>query len=255
MELRLLRLENRLLFDASAVAAIVAQGDAGNGGEGDAAHNADVAADSGEPVAENQTESSDTGEPSIVDAPADATDSGTHVLVVATDVESYEGLVSSAADNVIVVTYDPAAVTLNKIIDKIDVALDGKLADSIGFATHGADGTIALTQYVWATDDSVSTVPKLQQFWSNLGELVKDGGRIDLLGCYIANDGAALLYSIDSLLDLSGKDISVAASVDLTGNEPVGDWILEAGGVDAMLYFNYSELNQWTGSWMSRHSL
>ena len=83
-------------------------------------------------------------------------------------------------------------------------------------------------------------------FWREIGSLIQDQGRIDLLACNLAaGDHGELL--IAALQAACGRE--VAASVDETGNPASGgDWLLEVGQVDAAAcYFDVPALSRYQG--------
>ena len=172
------------------------------------------------------------------------------VLVVSSRVSDSATLSGAALDNVLVVNYDASTTSLARLAGQITTALNGQQADSLTFATHGSSGFFHLTENIFVTEETLVNSSSLQNFWLDMGSLMRDGGRVDLLGCDIASgaDGAALLYSLDALLDSASKNIFVSASIDGTGNGSSENWILEYGNVDASLYFDSAKLADWSGS-------
>ncbi len=226
MGLRLVKLEERLLFDASA-AAVVAQAVVDGQGEGDAAENHDVAPEAAEMEPVNLESQSEEQAPSV--------------LLISSEVEGADQLAASAAAGVIVVEYNAETDSLADIFQKISDALDGQMAATIGFATHGQSGLFHLTQEIYVSESSLDSNDGLQQFWRDVGSVVQEGGRVDLLGCNIANEGDGLLNHLDVLLG----DADIAASSDMTGNHIEANWVLESGNVDASFYLATAE---WQGS-------
>ena len=169
------------------------------------------------------------------------------VLVVSDSVNDSQTLVAAAASDVVVVTYDPLTTTLDGIVGAITTALHGGQADSISFATHGWSGVFNLTANVQVTEQTIQSDASLQSFWGEIGTLIRDGGSVDLLGCRVAAGGDTMLKAIDSLLDVNGKSISIAASLDDTGSASVGgNWILEyTQNVDVSGLFDASKLLAW----------
>lgn len=177
--------------------------------------------------------------------------SPTHLLIISTHVQDYQDLAKTANSNTIVVTYDPATVSLNDLSAKITSALGGRQADSIAFANDGGPDSFNLTDQYRVSLDTLTASQELQTFWENVSAMVKDGGRIDLLSCDLARDsqGVNLINDLDALATTSTHTITFAASTDMTANPAQGgNWMLEVGNVDvSTTYFN-SSLSSWTGA-------
>lgn len=232
MALRIIRLEQRLLFDASAAAVIA-----------DAA-NIDAAAEQQHVEATADSDGENTPEATL-DSPAIPTEDVT-ILVISSQVEHSQELAALAADDVSVVIYDAENDNLEEIYSKIQEILGNQKADTIGFATPGDRGLLHLTQDIYVTAEQIDSSPELQAFWQNIGSLLGEDGRVDLLGSDIAKDSTDMLEAISTL-----SDADVAASTDSTDN----NWILEAGDIDASLYFTDTDLAEWSGSLSSLHIL
>ncbi len=173
---------------------------------------------------------------------------GPQVLLISSSIEQADVLAEVTADGVITVIYDGSGDDPDTILDSITEVLDGEQASSIALATHdlGA-GKFHLTGEFTVSPSTLLATPELEHFWNGIGELIQEGGRIDLLTCDLASttDGTLL---ISLLKDITGRD--VAASDDLTGNAAYGgDWILETHNVDAAaLYFDADTLATFTGT-------
>jgi ELWxxDGT repeat protein len=170
------------------------------------------------------------------------------VLLVSSLIQDADSLVAAADSDVLVIKYDAANLSLSELLQEINQALDGVQAESIAIAAHDSgDGRIALTQMDTITLAEAAADANVQQFWSGLGDLLTEDGRIDLLSCnLVANaEGQTLLSRLESL---TGHEI--AASDDYTGNEIYGgDWILEEGNINvAELYFDSAKLSEFSGT-------
>jgi hypothetical protein len=178
--------------------------------------------------------------------PLQPTSNPLKILVVDSTVNNYTQLVNSTNSDVKVVLYDSKTTTMDGLLAKIKDALGGKQADSIAFAMEGQDNYIKVASDSTVTQDTINT-NSIQSFFHDLGSLIKEGGRLDLLTCNLTQYSTQLVDTIDNLLDSDGHAVSVAASDDVTGNSFVGaDWTLERGNVDALQYFN-SNISNWDG--------
>lgn len=246
MAFRILRLEKRILFDAS-IAAVLGAADA-TGTDGEAIDSADASDVDGVQNSDSLDSYIDVeGEGTAVDM--NGSDQETvQVLVISTEVGDVSDLSESALEGVRVVLFDPESTSLETLTSQIQEALDGQLADNLAFATHGQNGLFHLTQDYYVSEQTLADSAALQAFWGDLGNMLEDGGRVDFLGCNIGANDLGLLETLDMLLDSEGRSVSVAASDNLTGNEAYADWTLEYGSVDAMLYFDAEMLAEWEGS-------
>ncbi|TIH15583.1 DUF4347 domain-containing protein [Marinifilum sp. JC120] len=169
------------------------------------------------------------------------------VLVASSGLADVNDLLGAAKENVVTVTYDGDTDNPDEIFNKIESALDGKQAASIGFASHSiGSGSIHLGGDYSVDADTLISNPEMTEFWKNVGSLVEPDGHIDLLGCGVA-DGEIGKDFIAKLEQVTGREI--AASIDDTGNaQSGGNWLLEEGGVDlAELYFDSGKLGEFDG--------
>ncbi len=179
--------------------------------------------------------------------PNASTSAGIHVLVVSSAIQDADVLAQDAGHGVITVVYDANTDSPDSIISKIETALDGHKADSIAFATEGEGaGQFELTSHDVVNSSSLMGSAELQHFWKDVGSLVNDGGRIDLLACDMTSDARGDLL-LSQLETLTGKDF--AASSDPTGNVQYGgNWLLESDSVNvAPIYFDAAALDNYSG--------
>jgi hypothetical protein len=172
---------------------------------------------------------------------------GFQVVLISSGVEDAQGLAAAAKDGVITIIYDADNDSPELLLETIAQELNGQKASSIALATHDVgDNTFYLPGGSAVTLESVSSDESVRGFWSGLGDLLEDDGRIDLMSCTTAQgeEGLQLLHDLESL---TGRN--VAASDDPTGNaEYGGDWILETDDVDLTeTYFAPELLSQFEG--------
>jgi len=169
----------------------------------------------------------------------------TTVLVTSDGIPDANTLTDAAQDDVITVSYSEQD-TLNDILSQIEAGLDGKKADTIGFATHSLEaGTLHIADQLDVDVDSLLADSEMRTFWQNVGALVETDGRIDLMGCDLAAGEKGQEF-VAELEDISGRD--VAASDDTTGNPDDGDWSLEEGDIDLTDdYFDAEKVKEFSG--------
>ncbi|MBI4861356.1 MAG: DUF4347 domain-containing protein, partial [Candidatus Riflebacteria bacterium] len=187
----------------------------------------------------------------VVPDPAGQTEAtsaaGPKVLLISSDLANAADLAAAAQHDVITLKYDGATETPQEIIHQVEQALGGQKAASIALATHDVgENTFYLTSDAPISLSSLSNSPELRSFWTDLGHLVEDGGRIDILSCS-TGAGEGGLQLVNQLESLTGH--AVAASTDSTGNAAFGgDWVLERGEVDlASTYFVADRLERVEG--------
>jgi len=265
MALFILRLEDRILFDAAAAAVIVQAVGADQGGDAEAANqgqssesqqntqgtdNSTQGTDDSSHTSQSDPHTDNASNPPLAEAVSSPQTAPVTLLLVASSIDNPQQMADAAGEGVISVVYDYNA-TLNQLQQKISDALDGQKADNIIFATEGQTGFIFLLDNVYVTADNLAQDADMAAFWKNVGSMLNENGRVDLLGCFIAGaeqNDFGLLSALDTLVDSNGDNHSIAASYDQTGNSsPSDNWVLEVGNIDAMTYFNKDALSLWTG--------
>ena len=182
-----------------------------------------------------------------------------NVLVISSQVTDPQVLEAATKEPAYIVFYDATKTTLAQLTSEISQVLHGQQADSIAFVNNGEPGSFALTSSIQVTQQTLNTNLELQSFWSNIGGMIKNGGQVDLLSCYVGSDaqGQLLANNIDTLLDSNGKNISLAdASHKVSNTDEGGSWDLNVvDGKNAGLsfdaskvYFNTTALQSWTGA-------
>lgn len=177
-----------------------------------------------------------------------ATSSGTHVLIMPTNVEGYQALEKAAKSNVVVIEYNPDTTTLAELTAKINEQIHGKV-DSIAFANKGQQDYFVISSDYAVSSETMHSSPELQHFWSQIGQMVKEGGQVAIFACDFAQNDVSLVHDIQGFVNSSNSQITVLASTDLTSNvDAGGNWFMEVGGVDAgMQYFNHDALADYHG--------
>ena len=277
-ELFMYELENRVLFDGAAVADVAdvaaESADAENAEVDDAnsddsphetndgdtqdtdnntdansatSQEVDGEVQSGEFTTEDQDFNAEVNQ--IVEAAlfADTDVDNPKVLLISSDVTDFDVLADSAGDGVISICYNANSVSLSQLLDVVNEALGGRKAESIAFAAEGRAYSSNL--FYINTDNPVNTETitqdsSVRSFWSDLGDMVSQDGRIDILTCDLAStqDGVDIVNEIENL-----AGVNVAASDDMTGNISAGgDWVLETDNIDVRdVYFDSDKIDNY----------
>ncbi|HDY65921.1 MAG TPA: DUF4347 domain-containing protein, partial [Phycisphaerae bacterium] len=145
----------------------------------------------------------------------DAADSAqpTSVLLISSMIEDADVLAEAADDDVIVIRYDAETATLDSLLQQVRDELGDTQADSIAIAAHdltGAKFHLAGSEII--SLDSTLASESQQAFWSDLGSLLAEDGRIDLLACNLAatEQGQLLVSTLEGI-----AGVNFAASTDL----------------------------------------
>ena len=239
------KLEDRILFDGAAVADVAdaqqeaeAQqqeaAEAEEAAQQEAAENAENT-DSSEGSESNGDSSAagDSDDPGSLESILAAIETGNagadgehvNVLIVSDTLENVEDIINATSSDTIVVRYDARSTSAADLLQQLTDALDGSLADSIGFVTEsGENSTVQLFADTGTSLDTVNNSIH-QAFFNYLDSLMSEGAQLNLFDSNLASttEGMALVDAISDALDHD-----VAASIDKTGSESFGgDWILE----------------------------
>lgn len=178
------------------------------------------------------------------------------VLLVSDNIQQDNILAGAAGKDVLVIRYKTKTTDLNGLLSLVSKKLDGKLASSIGIAAHDyGEAKFYLTDSETISLQSTLNNLKQREFWKELGQLIAENGRIDLLVCNLArgNQGEMLIASLENL-----TKVQVAASSNETGN-PLkgGDWVMETANLDiSKYYFDQNKLKRFSGLlWAQRKKL
>ncbi len=237
MRTRLMRLEERVVLDAAVPTD-------GAGGTDHATLPASSPAEAGPPAAapvHGLAQFSPDGE-SPVAAPGTPTVPA-RLLIISDDIDQADALAAARAGHVQLLQLDHDTTTLEDLLAQIQLAVGDTPVESIALATHGrGPGELIVTGDHVVDADSLG-IPSVQAFWRGIAQCIEPGGRIDLLGCDVADNaaGARLLHVLEQL-----TGVNLAASDDPTGNEADGgDWVLESDRIDvAGQYFDAGRLSQ-----------
>ena len=163
---------------------------------------------------------------------AGAAEKHVNVMVISTSLDNADAVASLADSNTIVVKYDSHNTTSAQLLAQINESLHGRKADSIAFLSEAGNGQLSLFK------DGKTTVTSLndsvqQQFWHGVEGMLDSHGRVDFLASSLASTDAGKAL-VSEIAHITGHE--TAASTDLTGNAAQGgDWNLEftAGAKDA----------------------
>jgi hypothetical protein len=211
-KLRLIALEDRIVYDGAVAHAVVQPTFAG--------------ADAHVSATSSVNDNSPTSPP--------------NVLVVAQDLANQSLLVQAAKSNVKIVNYDPKNTTLPQLESLIQQALNGQKAGHIGFLTQGSEGNLRLLTELGVTGDSLQSASQsssLLSFWRDISSNLLPDGSLDLFGSNIAkgDSGSLLINALKNILHSANPLQTVNASTGSTGAESLGgDWLLESGNVDGV---------------------
>ncbi len=165
------------------------------------------------------------------------------LIIVDSQVNNWQSLVSNAGADTAVLILDSSSDGLTQISDYLTAWSANAGApgftplQSIQIISHGGAGSLLLGSST-VTDSNLSLYSRQL---ATIGKALSENGDILLYGCNVAADPAGVQF-INRLAALTNAD--VAASNDLTGAAALGgDWLLEAatGTIDSSSAFNAAD--------------
>jgi len=187
------------------------------------------------------------------------------LLVISDQVDEHEMLKQAVNSSTRVVCAAYSEDTLTELFQKMSqVAGDSKgHLESIGFLDHGSASGFCLLEGQQVSVEQLKSSDQLRKFWIDVASLLRPSsqsrvisplekvqqagrvGRLDLLGCNVASEGAKSNPLVLELQEITG--LNVCASTDITGAaEEGGNWILETDGINAAeVYFVEDQVDQW----------
>jgi plastocyanin len=235
--LRLTKLEERIAFDATALATVF---------------NANSYE---EPPTEQTSDGKETSDVSKEPVPS-WIESDLRVLIIGSNISSHELLEQAAEEHSLVIPYETTKTSLEQLSNKLIQTLNGRTAHSIAFACHGTEkGSFQITATNEVSLSSLMQSEQMKLFWKKVGSAVDSGGRIDLLACEIGKAPEAFKF-VSQLEWLTKR--SIALSNEKVGSANLGgSWILNEiyrngafykAELDvSRIYFNSKLLNDWSG--------
>ncbi len=213
--LKLMKLENRIVLDGAALAAVAEAVD--HADDGGATHEGDAYA--GEPAEIGHFSDASAGAAALLAGP-DVDSEPVDVVLIADSLPDPDALAAAADADARVIIYDAENDSAEAVVDRV-VSLSEDLNRPVGSVTllsHGDDGGFTMGNEAVTAE----TVDQFSSSWRALNGVMAEDGRIYLFGCSAGGrgDGQALL---DGLASATGADIF--ASDDITGHG--GDWDLE----------------------------
>jgi sugar lactone lactonase YvrE len=229
MALQIIRLEERIVLDGAG-AAVVAEAAEAIDQYAEAAETAENDTDDASAQADDSSEETQDSADTIDGIAADdlaqlgpdtsgdniLTDS-TAVLLISDSFENADQLAKAVGDNVLVLRYSPSDMTPGTLLDSIKDVLGNQQVESIGFACcENGENSMELARDSMLSSSTLAVSENQQQFWGEIGSLVKDGGRIDLLcnGLAASDTGELLIHQLEAI---SGRTVVTGESAVDTG--------------------------------------
>lgn len=222
-EYRNYRLEDRVLFEAGAAAAVVDAAATEQNVIENQADAGDIAADMADagdmlpvdaPVSVGTDTASGDYTEAVINAVPETISTGKELIVISSSVQDKDAILSTldAGQDVLVLKAQNGLDELNVYLD----AHSGTRYSAIHLLTHGSDGVLSVNGDK-ITADNFSDAP-----WKEIGEHLTNDGDLLLYGCDLAASESGKVL-VDLIADASGADVS--ASIDTTGKS--GNWQLE----------------------------
>ncbi|XP_038078393.1 epithelial cell-transforming sequence 2 oncogene-like isoform X2 [Patiria miniata] len=171
------------------------------------------------------------------------------LLVISSQITAMQLLMSAVKPDVLVIAYEYIGTTLESLLFKIEEALAGLQARSIGIMVEGCD-EIQLVGSM-ATSNASLERPELKHFWERVCATIlpgAQGGHLDLFVPLAAcDDGCTLLQQLSRL---TGVPITSPSTLtDSKYGHVMGEWDNWGKSPSpASLYLEYDKLQGWLAS-------
>ncbi|XP_008563795.1 PREDICTED: epithelial cell-transforming sequence 2 oncogene-like isoform X4 [Galeopterus variegatus] len=169
-----------------------------------------------------------------------------HFILISSRIPAYEMVVESVKAGVISVVYEHSGMTLETLFDRIEKALDGWKAKSIGIFSDGDSREINLLQgYKIGIKNLLK--PEVRDFWEKLGSYVateEEGGHVDFFVPLGASEAGIEVLS--QLSQLTGTFFTAPTGIATGSYQHIlSDWLGPLERTPPCIYFSELKLQTW----------
>ncbi|XP_032241716.2 epithelial cell-transforming sequence 2 oncogene-like isoform X2 [Nematostella vectensis] len=169
------------------------------------------------------------------------------VVFISSEVPAREVLLSSVLFETVAIPYEYESTTLEALLERLKLVLDGREAKCVAFFAVGDCGTIRLVRGGHVTSASLHE-PEMKFFWESVTTSVvhkSRGGHVDIfIPLTETEPGMDLLVQLGLLTDMQ-----ISCPTGMTGSYAgvESEWLYEPEGVrPSRLYFNTEKLGAWS---------
>jgi len=171
------------------------------------------------------------------------------VIFISSEIPAAELLLEAVMFGVIAIPYEYEGTTLDALMEKLRLAMQGRQAKSIGVFAWGDSGTLRVVK---GQTLSVGTVnePAMRHFWETLTTSVtprQSGGHVDIFVPLVETEqGMDVLVQLGLLTDMQ-----FSCPTGLTGSyaRVESEWLfVPDSGSPPSLYFNATKLGAWSST-------
>ncbi|XP_020620781.1 epithelial cell-transforming sequence 2 oncogene-like [Orbicella faveolata] len=171
------------------------------------------------------------------------------VIFISSEIPAAELLLEAVMFGVIAIPYEYEGTTLDALMEKLRLALQGRQARSIGVFAWGDSGTLRLVKGQTLSLETVNE-PSMRHFWETLTISVtgrESGGHVDIFVPLVETEqGMDLLVQLGLLTDMQ-----FSCPTGMTGSfaRVESDWLfVPNSGSPPSLYFNATKLGAWSST-------
>ncbi|KAJ7394357.1 epithelial cell transforming sequence 2 oncoprotein-like [Desmophyllum pertusum] len=171
------------------------------------------------------------------------------VIFISSEIPASELLLEAVLFGVIAIPYDYEGTTLDALMEKLRLALQGRQAKSIGVFAWGDSGTVRHAKGQTLSEETVNE-PSMRHFWETVTTSVTArelGGHVDIFVPLVETEqGMDVLVQLGLLTDMQ-----FSCPTGLTGSfaRVESEWLfVPDSGTPPSLYFNETKLGAWSST-------
>lgn len=171
------------------------------------------------------------------------------VIFISSEIPASELLLEAVMFGVIAIPYEYEGTTLDALMEKLRLALQGRQSKSIGVFAWGESGTVRLVKGQTLSEKTINE-PTMRHFWETVTTSVtarETGGHVDIFVPLVETEqGMDLLVQLGLLTDMQ-----FSCPTGMTGSfaRVESEWLFVPNSVaPPALYFNMTKLGAWSGT-------
>lgn len=169
------------------------------------------------------------------------------VIFISSEIPACELLLDAVMFGVTAIPYEYEGSTLDALMEKLRLALNGRQAESIGIFAGGESGTVRLVKGQTLSETTLND-PNMRHFWEILTTSLltrETGGHLDIfLPLAETEQGMDLLVQLGLLTDMQ---FSCPTGITGSFSTVESEWLFVPNGVTPpALYFNMTKLGAWS---------
>lgn len=171
------------------------------------------------------------------------------VIFISSEIPASELLLEAVQFGVTAIPYEYEGTTLDALMEKLRLALQGRQAKCVGLFAWGDSGTIRLVKGKTLSEETVNE-PSMRHFWETITTSVtarESGGHVDIFIPLVETEkGMDLLVQLGLLTDMQ-----FSCPTGMTGSfaRVESEWLfVPNSGSPPSLYFNATKFGSWSNT-------